>query len=170
MTVDDITSAARAGLAAYGANGLIMVADHDGRRAVVASYGFGPEAARSFGHPERPPGSPVADAIADRSAVYLGSPTDVVHRYPYLAGIAARSAQQAWVAIPVPDFKGRLGACLIGFAEPHDFGAEERALLFAASGLLAQSLDRARMYEAEHALARELQHGLLPCGPLVVRW
>jgi serine phosphatase RsbU (regulator of sigma subunit) len=168
VTVDDITSAARAGLAAYGANGLIMVADHDGRRAVVASYGFGPEAVRSFGHPERPPGSPVADAIADRSAVYLGSSTDVVQRYPYLAGIAARSAQQAWVAIPVPDSKGRLGACLIGFAEPHEFGAEERALLFAASGLLAQSLDRARMYEAEHALARELQHGLLPRGPLVV--
>ena len=168
VTVEDITSAAQAGLAAYGANGLIMVADHDGRRAVVASYSFGPEEAGSFGHPERPPGSPVADAIADQSAVYLCSPTDVMHRYPYLAGIAARSAQQAWVAIPVPDSKGRLGVCLIGFPEPHEFAAEEQALLFAASGLLAQSLERARMYESEHALARELQHGLLPRGPLVV--
>jgi serine phosphatase RsbU (regulator of sigma subunit) len=168
VTVEDITSAAQAGLAAYGANGLIMVADHDGRRAVVAAYGFGPEAVRSFGHPERPPGSPVADAIADQSAVYLCSRTDIVHRYPYLAGIAARSAQQSWVAIPVPDSKGRFGACLIGFPEPHEFPAEERALLFAASGLLAQSLERARMYESEHALARELQRGLLPRGPLVV--
>lgn len=168
VTVGEITSAAQAGLGAYGANGLIMVADHEGRREAVASYGFGPEALQSFGQLDRPPGSPVADAIADRSAVYLGSRTDLVHRYPYLAGVAARSAQQAWVALPVPDSKGRLGACLIGFPEPHEFGAEERALLFAASGLLAQSLERARMYESEHVLARELQHGLLPRGPLVV--
>jgi serine phosphatase RsbU (regulator of sigma subunit) len=168
MTVHDITSAARVGLAAYGANGLIMVADHDGRRAVMASYGFGAQAVRSLGNAERPPGSPVADAIADRSAVYICSAADIVQRYPYLAGVAARSAQRAWVAIPVPDSKGRLGACLIGFPEPHEFAAEERALLFAASGMLAQSLERARMYESEHALARELQRGLLPRGPLVV--
>jgi serine phosphatase RsbU (regulator of sigma subunit) len=35
-------------------------------------------------------------------------------------------------------------------------------------GLLAQSLERASMYESEHALATELQRGMLPRGPLTV--
>jgi serine phosphatase RsbU (regulator of sigma subunit)/PAS domain-containing protein len=168
VTVDDIVAAARVGLGAYGANSMLLVAEHDGRRAVVASYGFGPEAVAAFGQPDRPPGSPVSDAIADGSAVYLCSAGELTLRYPYLAGVAARSAQRAWVAVPVPDSKGRLGACLMGFPRPREFPAEERALLFAASGLLAQSFDRARMYESEHALARELQRGLLPRGPLSV--
>ncbi len=167
-TVDEIVAAARTGLAAYGANGLIMVADHDGRRAVVTSFGFDPESICAFGHPERPPGSPMADAIAGESPVYLGSAQELTLSYPYLAGVAVRSAQRAWVAVPVPDSKGRLGACLMGFPEPREFAAEERALLFAASGLLAQSLERARIYESEHGLARELQRGLLPRGPLDV--
>ena len=55
----------------------------------------------------------------------------------------------------------------MGFSEPRRFAAEERALLVAASALLAQSLQRARMYESEHALARDLQRGLLPRGPLL---
>ena len=166
VTVYDIVAAARMGLAAYGANGLIMVAEQEGHRAVVASYGFDADAAAAFGQPDRPPGSPVADAIADESAVYLRSVEELTLRYPYLAGVAVRSAQRAWVAVPVPDSKGRLGACLMGFPEPREFPAEGRALLFAASGLLAQSLERARMFESEHALARELQRALLPRGPL----
>ncbi len=168
VTVHDIVAAARKGLAAYGANSLIMVAEHEGRRAVVASYGFDADAAAAFGHPDRPPGSPVADAIAEEKAVYLRSAEELTLRYPYLAGAAVRSAQRAWMAVPVPAAKGRLGACLMGFPEPHQFPAEERALLYAASGLLAQSLERARMFESEHARARELQRALLPRGPLSV--
>jgi serine phosphatase RsbU (regulator of sigma subunit) len=39
----------------------------------------------------------------------------------------------------------------------------------AAVGLLTQSLERARMYDAQHTLATELQRGMLPRGPLSVR-
>jgi serine phosphatase RsbU (regulator of sigma subunit) len=98
--------------------------------------------------------------------VFVCSAADLAHRYPQLAAVAAGSAHQAWAAVPVPDARGRLGACLMGFAGPREFGTGERALLVAASGLLAQSLQRARMYESEHALARDLQRGLLPRGPL----
>jgi serine phosphatase RsbU (regulator of sigma subunit) len=173
VTMDDITAAAQAGLAIYGANSLMIVTEHDGHCLPVTSYGFEPEAARLLGDPVPSPGSPVADAIAGETAVFIGSAEDLASRYPHLAarsagpGHPAGSLQRAWAAMPVPDAKGRIGACLMGFSEPRGFAPEERALLVAASALLAQSLQRARMYESEHALARDLQRGLLPRGPLL---
>ena len=166
VTVDAITAAARAGLAAYGADGLIIVTEHDGLQAPLTCYGFGADAARLLGDPAPSPGSPVAHAIGDETAVFVRSAADLAHRYPHLAAVAAGSAHQAWAAVPVPDARGQLGACLMGFAGPREFGTGERALLVAAAGLLAQSLQRARMHEAEHALASDLQRGLLPRGPL----
>ena len=159
--------AAQAGLATYGANSLLIVTEHDGHCVPVTSYGFGAEAARLLGDPAPSPGSPVADAIVGGTAVFIGSAKDLAPRYPHLATAMAGLPQRAWAAVPVPDAKGKTGACLMGFAGPHRFAAEERALLVAASALLAQSLQRARMYESEHALARDLQHGLLPRGPLL---
>ncbi|MET8111714.1 SpoIIE family protein phosphatase [Streptomyces prasinus] len=54
------------------------------------------------------------------------------------------------------------GACLIGWDTPHDFGADERALLTAAAGLAGQALVRARALDAEHELVGMLQRQLLP--------
>jgi len=167
VTVDAVTAAARAGLATYGVNSLLIVSEHEGHCIPVTSYGFEPEAGRLLGDPAPSPGSPVADAIVGGMAVFIASAGDLASRYPHLAAAVPGLAQRAWAAVPVPDAKGRIGACLMGFAGPRRFAAEERALLVAASALLAQSLQRARMYESEHALARDLQGGLLPRGPLL---
>jgi len=164
--VDAITAAAWAGLATYGANSLLIVTEHDGDCTPVTSYGFGPDATRLLGDPAPSPGSPVADAIAGETAVFIGSAEDLAVCYPHLAAAITGSAQRAWAAVPVPGAKGRIGACLMGFAEPRRFATGERALLVAASALLAQSLQRAR-YGSDHALARDLQRGLLPRGPLL---
>jgi len=170
--VDDITTAAREGLAMYGANSLIIVAQQDGRREVVTRYGFTSRAAAALAEPQSGPqsgsqsGSPVADVIATGRPLFISSPAHLTRHYPRLAGMARRSAQQAWAVVPVPVGKGLLVVCLMGFGAAREFEAEERALLVPAAGLLAQSLQRARMYEWEHALARDLQRGLLPRGPL----
>jgi serine phosphatase RsbU (regulator of sigma subunit) len=164
VSVDDITAAARAGLANYGANGLIIVADQDGRREVVAQYGFAPQAATAL--MDAPSGSLVGDVIVSEEPFFIGSAVYLARYYPRLAGLIRNSAQRAWAVVPVPVGKDLLVACLIGFGAVREFTAEERALLGAAAGLLAQSLQRARMYEAEHALSRDLQRGLLPRGPL----
>jgi serine phosphatase RsbU (regulator of sigma subunit) len=164
VSVDDITTAARAGLAAYGANSLIIVVDQDGRREVVAEYGFAPRAASAL--VDAPSGSLVADVAASGQPVFIGSVSQLSLYYPRLTAQIRKSAQQAWAVVPVPVGEGLQVVCLMGFAAVREFAAEERALLVPASGLLAQSLQRARMYESEHALARDLQRGLLPRGPL----
>jgi serine phosphatase RsbU (regulator of sigma subunit) len=164
ITVDDTITAAMEGLAAYGANGLVMLADQDGRRETVARFGFAPEAASALAG--LPSGSPVADVIATGQPLFIGSDAYLGRHYPELARLTQDSPQQAWAVMPVPVGNDLLVVCLLGFAAVRDFAAEERALLVAAGGLLAQSLQRARMYEAEHALARDLQRGLLPHGHL----
>ena len=168
VSVDDITAAARAGLANYGANSLVIVADQDGRREAVARYGFTPRAAAALAEPQpgQQSGSPVADAIATGQPLFISSPARLSRHYPRLARLTRNSAQRAWAVVPVPVGKGLLVVCLMGFGAVREFEAEERAMLVPAAGLLAQSLQRARMYESEHALARDLQRGLLPRGPL----
>jgi serine phosphatase RsbU (regulator of sigma subunit) len=182
ISVDDITAAARAGLATYGANSLIIVAEEDGRREAVARYGFTPRAAAALTDPQPGPqsgqqsgpqsephsGSPVTDVIATGQPLFITSPAHLARHYPRLARLVRRSAQRAWAVVPVPVGKGLLVVCLMGFGAAREFEAEERGGLVPAAGLLAQSLQRARMYESEHALARDLQRGLLPRGPLAV--
>ena len=170
ITVDEITTAAREGLANYGANSLIIVAEQDGRRESVTRYGFTPRAAAALAEPQpgRQSGSPVADVIGTGQPLFISSAADLSRHYPRLARVTRNSAQRAWAVVPVPVGKGLLVVCLMGFGAARDFEAEERAVLVPAAGLLAQSLQRARMYESEHALARDLQRGLLPRGPLAV--
>jgi GAF domain-containing protein len=166
VTVDAIIAAAREGLDAYGANGLIMVAPRDDRLAIVASCGFDEESLAAFGDLASSLNTPLTTAIGWRAPVYLSSARALIDDYPHLAGLPGRCQQQAWAAIPVTDPRGRTGACLFAFPEGREFTAGDRAQLFAATALLAQSVERARMYESEHALARELQRGMLPRGNL----
>jgi serine phosphatase RsbU (regulator of sigma subunit) len=165
-TVDAIIEAARTGLRAYGANGLILMAARDGRLQVVASSGFDEASVAALSRIDRARPTPISVAIAWRAPVHLASPTNLADDFPHLAGLLDHSAQQAWVALPVTDSAGRTGACLFGFPEPQEFSSDERTLLFAASGLVSQSVERARMHEAQHALATELQRGMLPRGEL----
>ena len=166
ISVDAVIAAAREGLRAYGADSLIIVAVEDGHLSVVASWGLDQATIDALTSVRPGFRTPITDAMAWRSAVYLVSSGALAEDYPHLADVATDSPQRSWVALPVAGARERVGACLIGFPAPHEFPPEERALLIAASGLLTQSLERARMYETEHALATELQHGMLPRGTL----
>ncbi|MFJ9575225.1 SpoIIE family protein phosphatase [Streptomyces sp. NPDC101191] len=55
-----------------------------------------------------------------------------------------------------------VGSCILGFDKPRGFDAEERTVLTALAGLIAQALERAQRYDSESALARGLQDALLP--------
>ncbi|GHH00463.1 SpoIIE family protein phosphatase [Streptomyces lanatus] len=64
--------------------------------------------------------------------------------------------------LPLPAGGRMAGACLIGWDTPHEFGADERALLTASAGLAGQALLRAHAFDAEHELVGMLQRQLLP--------
>lgn len=68
----------------------------------------------------------------------------------------------AWAFLPLIASGHPVGTCLLGYDQPRPFTPEERLTLTASSALIAQALDRARLYDARHHLAHALQASLLP--------
>ncbi|MFD9126977.1 SpoIIE family protein phosphatase [Kitasatospora sp. NPDC059571] len=68
----------------------------------------------------------------------------------------------SWAFLPLIASGQPVGSCILGFDRPRTFTAEDRVQLTALGGLIAQALERARLYDAEFALARGLQQALLP--------
>ena len=166
LTVSAIEDAAQAGIAAYGADSLLLVAERDGELKIAASFGLDDDCVDALSGLTSDKPAPISVAIQWSAPVYISSPTILAEDFPHLVDRLAAATQQAWVALPVRDSRGQVGACLFGFSEPHEFRAEEKAQLFAASALLALSLERARMHEFQGVLAAELQRGVLPRGQL----
>ena len=166
ITVNAIIDAAQTGIGAYGADSLILVAERDGQLAVAASCGLAPDSVDALCGLTSDRPAPISVAIQWGAPVFISSPQILAEDFPDVAERLQDTAPRAWVALPVRDSRGQVGACLFGFPEPQDFAAEERAQLFAASALLALSLERARMHEFQGALAAELQRGVLPRGKL----
>ncbi|MFJ5728218.1 PP2C family protein-serine/threonine phosphatase [Streptomyces paradoxus] len=167
VTVKDIMAAAQAGLRTFGADALAVITPEGDRLTVVASCADDAQGEDSLRVLDAMARTLVEESLARRAPVLIGSADALITGYPHLAPLA-QPVQQAWAALPLTDSRGRISSCLVSFPEPQEFLHEERALLVAAMGLLAQSLERAGMYESEHALATELQRGMLPRGPLTV--
>jgi serine phosphatase RsbU (regulator of sigma subunit) len=167
VTVKDIMAAAQAGLRTFGADALAVIAPEGDRLTVVASCADDAQGEDSPRVLDMTARTLVEESLARRAPVLIGSADELITGYPHLAPLA-QPAPQAWAVLPLTDSRGRISSCLVSFPEPQEFLHEERALLVAAMGLLAQSLERASMYESEHALATELQRGMLPRGPLTV--
>ncbi|MFF1347349.1 SpoIIE family protein phosphatase [Streptomyces sp. NPDC058322] len=81
---------------------------------------------------------------------------------PPLKSLVAASGKRAWAVLPLIASGRAIGCCVISFTRERSFSDEQRTLLTALSGLVAQALERARLYDAEHTRAQELQRGLLP--------
>jgi serine phosphatase RsbU (regulator of sigma subunit) len=81
--------------------------------------------------------------------------------YPASADIDDGS-MAAWAFLPLKASGHPIGLCVLGYDHPHAFTSHERTILTAISALIAQALDRARRYDAEHLLAHGLQARLLP--------
>ncbi|MFF9090947.1 SpoIIE family protein phosphatase [Streptomyces sp. NPDC014991] len=101
--------------------------------------------------------SPVTGALAGGVPLFLETPQELSRAYTEL-----ETTSHALVFLPLIASNRPTGVCVLGFDEAHPFPAEERSLLTALSGLIAQALERARLYDHENALARGLQNALLP--------
>ena len=83
-------------------------------------------------------------------------------KYPGRAELIEATGKQAWAFLPLTVSGRALGSLTVSFDQPRDFPPDERSLLVSVSGLLAQTLARARLRDHERTLAAELQQQLLP--------
>ncbi|MGW5097601.1 SpoIIE family protein phosphatase [Streptomyces nodosus] len=163
LTVEDVVSAAADRvLPLFGASGLALHAlDGDRIRAV-----------RAIGYPDRffellagrdiLKDHPLLDALRDGTPRFVTSPEHFRKEYPLSADFSLKGGKKAWAFLPLLVSGRPVGACVVSFDQPRRLTGEERTLIIALSGMIAQALARARLYDAEHGRAQQLQRGLLP--------
>ncbi|QPI54216.1 SpoIIE family protein phosphatase [Streptomyces malaysiensis subsp. malaysiensis] len=146
----------------FGADGLIVSVMESGRHRVVGSAGYTQDFVHLLDGIPIADNPVAADALRSQGLWFVESVADHRRRYPMLEDVAAASQKQSWAFLPMIASGHAIGVCVISFTQPHSFNDEERALLTALCGLVGQALERARLYDVEHARAQGLQRSLLP--------
>ncbi|MFH0241497.1 SpoIIE family protein phosphatase [Streptomyces sp. HK10] len=103
--------------------------------------------------------TPAGQVIVEGAPLFYSSPEEMERDYP---GLPRMTEKQAWAYLPLSVSGRPVGCCTLSYDRPHVFAAEERAVLTSLAGLIAQALDRARLYDTKHRLAHGLQQALLP--------
>ncbi|NUP40357.1 MAG: SpoIIE family protein phosphatase, partial [Streptomyces sp.] len=147
----------------FGADGLLFqVRDADDRLYAVGSAGYPPEFTRLMDGFPLSEYATVHDVVRTRTPRFIESRAEYDQLYPSMHQVSEESPKEAWAFLPMIASGRTIGLCTVSFSEPRPFSDDERTLLTALSGLVGQALERARLYDREHASARELQRALLP--------
>ncbi len=102
---------------------------------------------------------PGVETLTTGRPIFFESMQRLADAYP---GIPMETDVGARAFLPLIASGRPVGSCILGFDRPRGFSPEERTVLTALAGLIAQALQRAQRYDSESALARGLQDALLP--------
>ncbi|MFF2697120.1 SpoIIE family protein phosphatase [Streptomyces cyaneofuscatus] len=162
-TVKDVIAVLKnsQGLAHLGATSLVMGLLESGRIHLVAD---GPEGAYVPGTrftrvDEQYPMSEVVRTLAPR---FIESAKDFATSYPVLWPNISHLGITAAAYMPLIAQARPIGALGLLYRDKAGFTPDERNLLMALGTSIAQSLQRAMLYEQEHDLAEGLQQAMLP--------
>lgn len=103
--------------------------------------------------------NPAAHVLTTGVPAFFATAAELARSYPALV---VRDAVAACTFLPLVVSGHPVGSLVLAYDRPHTFEPEERALLTSIAGLLAQALDRARLYDTKDRLAHSLQEHLLP--------
>lgn len=144
-----------------GSDALAMLAAENNRLRVLGQRGY-----RDPQIVNRWDGTPLSAQIPGAQILSTGVPSFFESRAElervYPARYATPDGMASWAYLPLIASGQPIGTCVLGYAHEHRFPPEERAVLTSLGGLVAQALERARLYDAKHRLAQGLQAALLP--------
>nr|WP_307166992.1 SpoIIE family protein phosphatase [Streptomyces rishiriensis] len=145
---------------AFGAQGLVLSSADAGRLRITGHRGYDPDTIeRLDGLPLDTDFTPAGRALSSGIPSFFADPQEMLRVYPDAPQV---SGKRAWAFLPLIISGRPVGCCVLSYDRPHTFPAEERAVLTSIAGLIAQALDRARLYDTKHELAHGLQQALLP--------
>ncbi|MFD5266455.1 SpoIIE family protein phosphatase [Streptomyces sp. NPDC058335] len=145
---------------AFGAQGLVLSTAEAGRLRIIGYRGYSPRTIERLDALPLDTGFTPAGHTLDSGIPGFFSDREEMRRiYPEAPQI---SGKHAWAFLPLIVSGRPVGICVLSYEHPHDFPAAERAVLTSLAGLIAQALDRARLYDTKHDLAHALQQALLP--------
>ena len=158
VTPDDVAEVIiTRGLEALRAGGgVVSLISEDGATLTnVRVAGYSPEVVAAWQRYPADTPAPIGEALRTRGVVLVGSEEVYRTRYAAETLVPARAGLGAWAAIPLLTGERLLGALGLSFPGPRSFDAAEHAAMRALGDLCAQALERARLYEAQHAAHEE---------------
>src|SRR5215469_12024814 len=158
---DMVAAVAERVLPPFGASGLTMQVVEGDRLRVIGAVGY-PQLYVDMIAGPMSKFPQAAEALRTHTPWFISSPRQYAKRFPQAAGWPKKSGKRAWAFMPLVVSGRVVGLCVVSFDRPRRLIGAERALLIALSGLIGQALERARLFDAEHAQAQALQRALLP--------
>ncbi|MFI1223704.1 MULTISPECIES: SpoIIE family protein phosphatase [unclassified Streptomyces] len=162
-TVKDVIAVLKnsQGLAHLGATSLVMGLLESGRIHLVAD---GPEGAYVPGtrYTRVDEQYPMSEVVRTLTPRFIESADDFAVSYPILWPDISHLGITAAAYLPLIAQARPIGALGLLYRDKAGFTADERNLLMALGTSIAQSLQRAMLYEQEHDLAEGLQQAMLP--------
>ncbi|MFG2359271.1 SpoIIE family protein phosphatase [Streptomyces sp. NPDC048521] len=144
----------------FGAQGLVLSSAEAGRLRITGHRGYAPGTVeRLDGLPLDTGFTPAGQVLASGVPAFFADAEEMRRVYPEAPMV---SGKQAWAFLPLIVSGRPVGCCILSYDRPRAFPAEDRAVMTSLAGLIAQALDRARLYDTKHDLAHGLQQALLP--------
>jgi len=109
--------------------------------------------------------TPIGWTVQSGQPLMLSSGQEIAARFPHAAFTHAAAGSASVMCVPVRAAGRVIGALAFGFPVEGRPGEEIVTVAGTLAELAGQALERARLYEAEHAAAQQLQQALLPRLP-----
>ncbi|MFF4318969.1 SpoIIE family protein phosphatase [Streptomyces sp. NPDC001568] len=156
---DVVDQAADQLVPAFGAQAMALLVVDEQRLRIVGHRGYSDELMARFDGEPMASGTATTRVLRTGSALFYATPDELLAAYP---AAVTQDGMSAWAFLPLIASGRPVGSLVVAYRHPHPFVPGERAVLTALAGLIAQALDRARLYDSTRRLARSLQTNLLP--------
>ncbi|MFE0698802.1 SpoIIE family protein phosphatase [Streptomyces sp. NPDC058872] len=164
VTVDDVTAALTGpgGLARLGADGLALGLVENGSLNLIALSGDSLDALNDFRSRRLDRRLPLAEAVLSGRPRFVSSFPSLGRDFPELSPYLTRLDFRAACYLPLVAQARSLGGMALFYRGRTSFNADERNLALGLAAIVAQSLQRAILFDEERELATGLQETMLP--------
>lgn len=144
---------------AFGPSGMVLMTAEGGRLRVIGHRGRIAELMEQLDGTPLTSDVPAAQTLASGKPGFFSSFAELRRAYPEAIHVEGTDAR---AFLPLIASDRIIGSLILTYERPRDHSRAERAILMSMAGLIAQALDRARLYDTKHQLAHALQAVLLP--------
>ncbi|KUL54910.1 protein phosphatase [Streptomyces sp. NRRL F-4489] len=164
LSVRDVTRVltGAGGARRFGADALVLGLVASGRFEVIATTGLGGEVPEDMMTARLDDSLPLSEAARTRRPSFLSTRGELIARYPRLRPYTDALPTGSAAFLPLIAQDTVLGALGLLNHEPAVQSPEARNLALALAGVVAQSLQRATLFDQEREFATGLQAAMLP--------
>ncbi|HEY9439845.1 MAG TPA: GAF domain-containing SpoIIE family protein phosphatase, partial [Streptomyces sp.] len=142
-----------------GARALALMAADEGRLRVLGHRGFSDALMDGFEATPLASGIPATHVLTTGETLFFARSEELLTAYP---PAVEQDGMASWAFLPLRASGRSIGSLILAYDQPQAFPPTERAVLTSLAELIGQAVERARLYDTQHAVSRRLQAALLP--------